>query len=312
MASERSVTAKQPGCGVEVLRRNDTSFPVRVSARLRNLYNEYTRLARDAKNKPASGEVLVAAALKYYQYLVRAVLTNPEYGLGECGNARGLLIYHTMGMGKTFLAVATAMAMWDVRPPIVLTPKSLQSNFRQTVERFVALINPELSGPGLEARQAETTRRFRFVSLDAHNMAAQIAKVTTGASGALNGRLLVIDEAHNLFRAIINSSGDKTNARRLYDMVMEARNLRILFLPGTVPSKDPFELVPCFNMLAGYDLLPTQYEVFYEMYVEKGDRGVKNYAKLANRVLGLVSHVSHTLPSNPGTIQGDEIGRAHV
>lgn len=246
-------------------------------------------------------EHLAAAGLKYYQFLARAVMTNPEFGVGECGNARGLLIYHTMGMGKTFLAVATAMSLWDVRAPLVIVAKALQKNFIHTIEEFVRMINPELSGDALEAKQAAAVRRFKFVSIDAYNMASQVAKATTGSegSGTLNNRLLIVDEAHNLFRGIVNSPSEKTNARRLYEMVMGARNLRILFLTGTPASKDPFELVPCFNMLAGYDILPTQYEVFYKHYVDKAGATIRNRGKLANRLLGLVSHVTHTLPSDP-------------
>jgi hypothetical protein len=286
-------------CGADVLVQNNTSYPVQVSARLRALFAEYMRLREPGAS---SGEARAAAALKYYQFLVRAVLANPEYGVGECGNARGLLIYHTMGMGKTFLAVATAMALWDVRAPLILVAKSLQTNFRRTIEKFVALMSPGAAGDALAAKKAEAVRRFKFVSLDAYNMATQVARATSGAegSGTLNNRLLIVDEAHNLFRGVINSPSEKTNARRLYEMVMAARNLRILFLTGTVPSKDPFELVPCFNMLAGYDLLPAQYEVFYKHYVDKGAKSIKNRGKLANRLLGLVSHVTHTLPSDPG------------
>ena len=294
-------------CGVDILIRNNTSFPVQVSARLRDLFTEYQRLGKDAKNgkdDAATPEALAAVGLKYYQFMVRSVMTNPEYGIGKCGNARGLLIYHTMGMGKTFLAVATAMALWDVRAPVVLAPKSLQKNFRQTVEKFVALMSASdnLSDEALNAKQSAAVRRFQFVSLDAYNMATQIAKVTSGTegSGTLNNRLLIVDEAHNLFRGIINSPSEKTNARRLYEMVMEANNLRILFLTGTPASKDPFELVPCFNMLTGYDILPIKYEVFYKHYVDKRGCTIKNRGKLANRLLGLVSHVTHTLPSDPG------------
>jgi len=302
-ANTARLSRPAPVCGVGALVRNNTSFPVQVSARLRALFTEYRRLSAAAESSAATPEALVAAALNYYQFMVRAVMTNPEYGVGECGNARGLLVFHTMGMGKTFLAVATAMALWDVRVPVVLAPKSLQNNFRQTVKRFVALVRAadNLSAEALKAEQAAAVRRFRFVSLDAYNMAAQIAEATSGAegSGALNGRLLIVDEAHNLFRGIINSPSEKTNARRLYEMVMEANNLRILFLTGTPASKDPFELVPCFNMLAGYDILPTQYEVFYKHYVDNGARTIRNRNKLANRLLGLVSHVTHTLPSDP-------------
>lgn len=289
--------------GDGVLVRNNTSYSVQVSARLRDLFLEYKRLRESAES---SEEARAASALKYYQYLVRTVMTNPEYGIGECGNARGLLIYHTMGMGKTFLAVAAAMAMWDVRAPVLLAPKSLQKNFRQTIEKFVEMMaTPEEKAAGaLDAKKAEAVARFRYVSLDAYNMATQIAKATSGVegSGTLNNRLLIVDEAHNLFRGIINSPNETTNARRLYEMVMGARNLRILFLTGTVPSKDPFELVPCFNMLAGYDLLPTQYDVFYKHYVgvsATGARVIRNRGKLANRLMGLVSHATHTLPSDP-------------
>jgi superfamily II DNA or RNA helicase len=294
--------AAPPQCGAEVLIRNSTSFPVQVSARLRDLFKEYqAMLTARQEGESQDPEHLAAAGLKYYQFLVRAVMTNPEFGVGECGNARGLLIYHTMGMGKTFLAVATAMALWDVRAPLVIVAKALQKNFIHTIEKFVRMIHPELSGDALKAKQAAAVRRFKFVSIDAYNMASQVAKATTGSegSGTLNNRLLIVDEAHNLFRGIINSPSEKTNARRLYEMVMEARNLRILFLTGTPASKDPFELVPCFNMLAGYDILPTQYEVFYKHYVDKAGATIRNRGKLANRLLGLVSHVTHTLPSDP-------------
>lgn len=275
------------------LARNSTSFPTRLAAKLRRLHAEYRAAAEGA---PRAG-----AGLRYYQHLVRTVMTNPEYGVGADGNGRGLLVYHAMGMGKTLLAVATAAAMWDVRAPFVIVPKSLQKNFLGNVERYVAMANPALAGEALAARQAAAARRFRFISLDAYNMAAQVERAAAGVEGAasLNNRLLIVDEAHNLFRGVINSAHAKTNARRLYEMVMGARNLRILFLTGTPASKDPFELVPCFNMLAGRELLPTTYEVFYRDYVDP-EGGVRNRGRLANRLLGLVSHVAPGRPSEPG------------
>jgi hypothetical protein len=120
------------------------------------------------------------------------------------------------------------------------------------------------------------------------------------AMGGLDNKLLIVDEAHNFFRAVINSAGETANARRVYGTIMAARNLRLLFLTGTPASKDPFELVPCFNMLAGKDLLPTQYEIFYEMFVDRAARSVRNRERLANRLLGLVSHVTPLRPSAPG------------
>lgn len=120
-------------------------------------------------------------------------------------------------------------------------------------------------------------------------MGQQIIK----AGGSLNGCLLIVDEAHNLFRGIINSANDKTNARQLYNNIMQAKNIRILFLTGTPCSKDPFEMVPCFNMLSGRILLPLHYERFYTAYVNKTTNSPLNADKLLNRLVGMISYAGN-------------------
>ena len=302
----RPAQAARPGAPEGVLTRNNTNFPASATAKLRELYDRYVAVQSDSSD-PEHGW---AGVLKYYQYLVRAVMSDPEYGIGAEGNARGLLIFHLMGMGKTRLAVAVAMALWDVRPVVVMLPRSLRANFRETVSGVVGLLNAGASPMEIARRAAEAAAKFTFVSMDAYNSADQMARVgtgatrvkrgdLTGATGGLDGKLLIVDEAHNFFRAIINSSAENANARRIYDMVMAARNLRLVFLTGTPAAKDPFELVPCFNMLAGATLLPTQYEIFYKLYVDRVARKVRNPERLANRLVGLVSHVAPGRPSEP-------------
>ena len=266
------------------MQRNDTSFPARSTARLRALHAQYLAASEDV----ADPEHVWARALKYYQYLVRAVYTDPEYGIGD-GNARGLLIYVTMGLGKTRLAAAVALSMADTRPVVVLLARSLQRNFRETLDALTKMVAPRSE----KEQSAKPATSVRYASMDAYNSADQL--------GGLDGKLLIVDEAHNFFRAIINSAAERSNARRMYDTIMAARNLRIVFLSGTPASKDPFELVPCFNMLAGADLLPTQYETFYALYVDRANHTVRNRERLANRLVGLVSHVSTARPTEPAT-----------
>src|SRR3989344_6836185 len=87
-------------------------------------------------------------------------------------------------------------------------------------------------------------RNFSFVSMNASNMMHQMSAAARSAEekemdkkykavaelGSLDGKLLIVDEAHNLFRAITNGS---KNAQGLYDLVMKSRNLKIIFLTGT-------------------------------------------------------------------------------
>ncbi|MDE2105790.1 MAG: DEAD/DEAH box helicase [Patescibacteria group bacterium] len=293
--------------GGGVLRRNNTSFPVQLTARLRTLHSEYVRLRADPK---ASERALWASILKYYQFMCREYMCNPEFGVGTRGNGRGLLVNHSMGMGKTRLGVAVAMALWDTRTPVILLPRSLQRNFMNEVRAAVASLHPEAEGDALARLQDEAVAAFKFVSLDAFNMADQMMRIgqpkVRGVKsdfndpGALDGKLLIVDEAHNFMRAIINSGSENTNARRLYDTIMEAKDLRLLFLTGTIPTKSFFELPPCFNMLSGEELLPPLYDTFERLYVDQANGAIKNAGYLANRLFGLISHISPMLPTSPG------------
>ncbi len=306
--------AKEKG----VLPWGTTDLPAYLAGQVRTLYRVWREGTRAAAFHPAQ-------ILWFVQWFVRLFLTSRTFGLGTPGAPRGLLVYHPMGMGKTRLAAAVALALLDTKyAPLIVAKHSLHSNMRKTVLEVARLL---ASGRGESEELAGETankalERFSFVTADAHNMAEQIARVaqglparrsdgkkgarrSSGLAGSLNKRVVIVDEAHNLFRAIINASSDGANARRFYAMAMSAKDVRFLFLTGTPASKDPFELVPCFNMLAGRELLPTDYETFYRLYVDEKRGGVRKDTAglLANRLIGYVSHVDHSLPQ---VVEGDE------
>lgn len=299
--------------------RNNTDYGARAVAHLRELYGAYRRAEADA----ADPEHRWATLLKYYQWAIRALFSDPAFGIGMPGNGRGVLVYATVGMGKTRIAASVTLA--SSRPAVVFLPRSLRGNYADTLVWLLRQLHAAEGEAAVERHIADAMARVSFVSSDAYNAADQMARAGTkglldmgaavprgdiaSAIGGLDGKLLVVDEAHNFFRAVINSAGGSTNARRVYEMVMTARDLRIVFLTGTPASKNPFELVPCFNMLAGFDLLPTQYDVFYDMYVDTAKNKVKNAGRLANRISGLVSHVTHrrpVVPAQPGAAAAEE------
>jgi superfamily II DNA or RNA helicase len=258
--------------------------------------------------------------LTYYQNLVLCYFTKANL------ESRGLLIYHTMGMGKTLPAVAISMALVDY-DPIILSSVSLHANFQKEIKMYIELRtarDPEFK-LGLMPEDDLNNwikSRYRFVTLKATNMLSQLSKAMTEdeqtkaidkiydekigellSIGSLDGKLLIVDEAHNLFRAIINGS---KNSIRLYELIMKSKNAKILFLTGTPIAKEPFELVPCFNMLGGfYDasseasskeklVLPEKYTDFYRYFVDESNHVIKNKGKFQNRILGLVSYITHT------------------
>jgi SNF2 family DNA or RNA helicase len=279
---------------------NSTNFPLAVKGQLSQA--DYTEKE--------------AALLKYHQFVVKEYFTRT--------NTRGLLICHGMGQGKTRLAVAIATHVNTFDPNrqvIVLSAKSLEANFRKEIVAYTGSTN---------------TDDFKFISLNAGNMFRKISNVDKTdeqydlekrlgefmddvvRTSALENAMLIVDEAHNLFNSITNGA---KNALALYDLIMETTNLKVIFMSGTPIINDPFELVPCFNMIRGTytDELPLEeasddqnkrksrgiagrkpktsttlftedISEFEEFFVDRERKTIKNKDKFTNRIYGLSSY----------------------
>jgi SNF2 family DNA or RNA helicase len=270
---------------------NSTNYPLA-------LRNQLSKLVKDNKDE-----------LKFHQKIVK------EYFIKN-KQARGLLICHSMGYGKTRIAVAISATFKEIDPTrkiVILSAKSLAENFRKEVTKYAPDFNTE--------------KNLIFISLNASNMFSHIKNVNKSPDevmlekklgdfyddmkkSSLENSLLIVDEAHNLFNSISNGS---KNAVNLYDLIMNTRNIKLIFLSGTPIINYPFELVPCFNMIRGFidteqtlvinkpqkeiktlvkhnyvTLLPENYGEFKKFFIDKFS--IKNKDKFTNRIFGLVSY----------------------
>lgn len=258
--------------------------------------------------------------LKYYQNVARSFVVDLDTG------ARGILIKHQMGLGKSILAVAIAVDLITERQPIVLLTKSLRGNMIRSIYKYIALrkqYDSDFYLCNMTDRELEQwiNKNFSFVSMNASNMLKQLSKATEGTAAeefenvlearvgevlkvqSLDGKLLIIDEAHNIFRAITNGS---KNAQGLYHKIISSKNLKVVFLTGTPIANNPFELAVCFNMIGNAQphalTFPEDYMEFNKLYVDESNKTIKNKAKFQNRIVGLVSSVKHT--TTPGAAFG--------
>jgi len=264
--------------------------------------------------------------LKYYQNIIRLYMTADNLRIS---GSRGLLITVEMGLGKTLTAIAVAMELLGKYKPIILSSASLKENFKKEVRKYIDLrskYDPDyaLARMSADARDQWIMENYSFVSLNASNMTKQVERTLGGKvakeyrqmlenqfgevmnMGSLRGRVLIVDEAHNWFRAIVNGS---KNATGLYNMVMSERDVKLVFLTGTPIVTDPFEIVPIFNMLGSdfsqnppVPLLPTSYRDFYNLYIDDANGVAKNEDRLKNRLFGMVSSVR--VDSVPGKALG--------
>jgi len=215
---------------MELPNYNNTDFPLAIKTQLSKFENDDARL-------------------KYHQFVVKKFISMSK-------KQKGILIKHDMGLGKTRIAVAIAEFYREEEPNrqvIILLPKSLEGNFKNNIIQY-SNKSPDY-----------IDKNYKFVSLNSSNMFKKMAQLDKSKeeldmekrlgmflehnSDTLDNSLLIIDEAHNLFNAISNGS---KNGLALYDLILQSKNLKLIFLTGTPIINSPFELVPCFNMLRGY------------------------------------------------------------
>ena len=53
-------------------------------------------------------------------------------------------------MGKTYLAISVALSVIDNYKPLILLPKSLQLNFKNSIGKIIELLNKDKSEEELE------------------------------------------------------------------------------------------------------------------------------------------------------------------
>ena len=271
--------------------QNSTNFPLSIKNNISEIIkNEY-----NPENY-----------LKFHQFIVYKYLINNN-------KARGLLLFHEMGMGKSILAVALSeyYRLHDSnRKIVVLLSKSLQSNFKINIKKY---IQQETNLPSSEI-ESIINNKYKFISLNASNMFTQVSRIdktdedlelekqlkefadVVSTEDFLENSVLIIDEFHNLSNSITNGS---QNAIRLYDTIMKTNDIKLIFLTGTPIVNNPFELAPTFNMIRGYinidskqakvPLFPELQKDFYANYIGTKNT-IKNKDRFENRIFGLLSY----------------------
>ncbi len=243
----------------------------------------------------------------YHQRLVY------EYVLEK--DMRGLLLMYNTGYGKTRVASALAeLALDRGWSPIILAGKSLHANFRKGLIDYRKTLDKYKKEPQIVIEN-DIDDKYKFVSSNASNVVTQMERIMEGVDDApsnnemedkidkilgsittLENKFLIFDESHNFTNSITNPSSK--NAKRLYEMIMNTKKIKLLFLTANPIINDPFEIVPAMNMLHGYiyedgkrsTLFPEDWSDFHKYFVDVENLTIKNADKFKNRIIGNISY----------------------
>lgn len=221
--------------------------------------------------------------LKDYQKLTL------NYFLSDyCKTRDMLLIWFAVGRGKTLMALACAIAGLRssmFKRVIILSPKTIQDEFYRNLRSYFHF-------EGNSKEYEKYVPFFTMIPYNAWNSYEQFQLIKP-----LENSLFIIDEAHLFMKSIIKTnllpeeinSADKQftgNAKKIYDRILKLKHKKVLCLTGTPSAKNPFELVPIFNLAYNKPLFTENYEEFNEKYVKHNrDR------ELIKKLDGLISYV---------------------
>ena len=154
---------------------------------------------------------------------------------------RGILLFHGLGSGKTCTAVTASEAMVQDRKVIFISPASLKDNFIYKGLMFCG-------DPAYKDNPDLIKQRYSFVSSNAPNTVDQLKKL-----GTLDNKLIVIDEAHNLVSRMVSGlNGNSKQGKEIYQMLIAAKNCKIIALTGTPIKNYPYEASVLLNVLKGH------------------------------------------------------------
>jgi len=232
---------------------------------------------------------------------------------------KGMLLWHSVGTGKTCSAIATTSATFEKEGYTILwvTRSTLKSDVYKNIfdmichDRIATMVrNGETIPDNLGARTRMISdnwikpisyKQFSNLLLGNNDYYKQLVE-RNGSEDVLRKTLVIIDEAHKLY------GGDLKHGERPDTTVMERLihnsykksgndSVKLLIMTATPFTNSPMELFKLVNLMVDEkkEQLPTTIGKFKEEYMrDDGIISESGMTKLANQLAGYVSYLDRS------------------
>jgi superfamily II DNA or RNA helicase len=231
---------------------------------------------------------------------------------------KGMLIFHSVGCGKSCTAIATATSTFEKQNYTILwvTRASLKSDIWKNVFNQVChVILQDKIRNGLKIPKDQSDRMkllskswsIRPMSykqfsnmVEAKNSFYDDLVKKNGKEDPLKNTLLIIDEAHKLYGGADLSSQERPNMAKFQKALMNSYELsgrssvRLLLMTGTPITNDPMEMIKLINLTRPMNKqLPTEFDDFSRVYLDSDGKFTKKGKwQYLNDIAGVVSYLN--------------------
>lgn len=233
-------------------------------------------------------------------------------------NEKGVLLYHSVGVGKTCSAIATATTSFEKEGYTILwvTRTTLKSDIWKNMFDQVCSVAIADKIRKREKIPTDSSERMRLLSkswsirplsykqfsnlVSGTNSLYQDLVKKNGKEDPLRKTLLIIDEAHKLYGGTDLSSVERPNMEKLessiqhsYD-VSGSDSVRVMLMTATPYTNDPMELIKLVNLLKVKEHhIPDTFESFSETYLnDEGTFTKKGHRQFLDDISGYISYLN--------------------
>ena len=234
---------------------------------------------------------------------------------------RGMLLWHSVGTGKTCTAILTASKSFErEKYTIIWVSRSTLIN-DVWKNMFGYKPNPVCNANVRELMQhmplpAELTKQKKLLSkswiipplsykqftnlISKKNRFYKMLEKINGTVDPLRKTLIIIDEAHKLYGESDLLTTEQPNMNQLHSSLMNsyavsgANSAKLLLMTATPITKDPMELIKLLNLCRPIEeQFPSDYYAFKDEYLNR-EGAFENKQTFLNKIAGYVSYLDRS------------------
>ena len=173
--------------------------------------------------------------MPYQCYPADRLLNNPEQ--------KGMILYHALGSGKTFTAIAYTKMMPDMNVVIVV-PGFLKFQWQNNLSLF----------------KEDNPNRYKIVSYE------ELEQIS---DDDLSSSIIIVDEIHKIVNGMLSDDvGGSSENVKIYNKIKKAK--KNLLLTATPLYDSILGLAYIVNLASGKDLMPLQFkQILHKHFVSK-------------------------------------------
>lgn len=230
---------------------------------------------------------------------------------------KGMLLYHSVGTGKTCCAIATASSSFEQDKYTILyvTRHTLKMDVWKNMFDQVCnvVLQEKIRTEGMTIPESQAARKklisdgwfnplsykqFSNMLKGQNALYHQLVK-KNGSEDPLRKTLVIIDEAHKLFAKDVPSS-EKPDMKAMNRMIQKSfkesgrNSVKLLLMTATPYTDDPMDMMRIFNLFRPEEKhMPVEFNEFAEQYLDDGGAFNENgLVKFLNDISGSVSYLN--------------------